>query len=642
MNENLATQILNGDFSISRGKTYKIGRFQFEFDNGALRYLKLDGVEIIRGIYVSVRDDKWDTIQANIEIIHEEIESNKIVIKFISRYKKKTINFTCQGILTIDVEGELCFEIFGIAESDFFRNRLGFCLLHPSEFSGYPVKIITSNDLKVSKFPINISPYQPFKNIKKIIQSVSGWDMEIAFEGDIFEMEDQRNWTDASFKTYCTPLSQPIPVQIHRGDEVQQRININFKRTKESQFEQYSSPKSFSTYNHTDKRSLPPIGIEDSSYENIDFSLLNMLKILNLDHLRITINFNDPNWEEYLIESVKRAIWLKISVHLEVNYDPDYDNAIENLKRLKNIISYADLPVTHIFLFDSNYHITTENIVNQYNNVFHEMIEKASENENYSLCGGTNAYFVHFNRLNDIFEKLRCVTFSINPQVHANDNRSIMETLLIHSETVQTARSKIGPFKKVIVGPITLTRRFNPNEKKLSCKYNIDRNDPRHQSLFAAVWLVGSLASFLDSDVNGLTYFEAIGPCGLMKNSNFVYPVYHILFAFGSHRDWEIWETEFSNSNNIIVIGLKKNEEIFIIVANKSENTQTTLIEFKEIINHLTIRTLEESTLEFASKQPLLFWNESTILTNRTINNLSIEQTINRYGINFIQGKIIH
>lgn len=29
------------------------------------------------------------------------------------------------------------------------------------------------------------------------------------FEGDVFEMEDQRNWTDASYKTYCTPWGCP-------------------------------------------------------------------------------------------------------------------------------------------------------------------------------------------------------------------------------------------------------------------------------------------------------------------------------------------------------------------------------------------------------------------------------------------------
>ena len=33
----------------------------------------------------------------------------------------------------------------------------------------------------------------------------------VAFDGDIFEMEDQRNWTDASYKIYSTPLRLPFP-----------------------------------------------------------------------------------------------------------------------------------------------------------------------------------------------------------------------------------------------------------------------------------------------------------------------------------------------------------------------------------------------------------------------------------------------
>ena len=43
------------------------------------------------------------------------------------------------------------------------------------------------------------------------MQSIShgtpgGGEIVIRFEGDLFEMEDQRNWTDASYKTYSTPL----------------------------------------------------------------------------------------------------------------------------------------------------------------------------------------------------------------------------------------------------------------------------------------------------------------------------------------------------------------------------------------------------------------------------------------------------
>ena len=35
-------------------------------------------------------------------------------------------------------------------------------------------------------------------------------------------MEDQRNWTDASFKTYSTPLSEPIPVTVKAGTRISQ------------------------------------------------------------------------------------------------------------------------------------------------------------------------------------------------------------------------------------------------------------------------------------------------------------------------------------------------------------------------------------------------------------------------------------
>ena len=46
------------------------------------------------------------------------------------------------------------------------------------------------------------------------------------FEGDFFEMEDQRNWTDASFKTYCTPLSLGFPHQARAGSRIAQSFTV--------------------------------------------------------------------------------------------------------------------------------------------------------------------------------------------------------------------------------------------------------------------------------------------------------------------------------------------------------------------------------------------------------------------------------
>jgi D-apionolactonase len=40
-------------------------------------------------------------------------------------------------------------------------------------------------------------------------------------------MEDQRNWTDASFKTYSTPLELPFPVEVAAGERIFQRVVLS-------------------------------------------------------------------------------------------------------------------------------------------------------------------------------------------------------------------------------------------------------------------------------------------------------------------------------------------------------------------------------------------------------------------------------
>ena len=45
----------------------------------------------------------------------------------------------------------------------------------------------------------------------------------------MFEMEDQRNWSDASYKTYSRPLSLPFPYPIAAGERVRQSVWIGVK-----------------------------------------------------------------------------------------------------------------------------------------------------------------------------------------------------------------------------------------------------------------------------------------------------------------------------------------------------------------------------------------------------------------------------
>ena len=47
----------------------------------------------------------------------------------------------------------------------------------------------------------------------------------------IYEMEDQRNWTDASYKTYVCSLLDPWPFRLEAGDKVAQRVTLVLRGT---------------------------------------------------------------------------------------------------------------------------------------------------------------------------------------------------------------------------------------------------------------------------------------------------------------------------------------------------------------------------------------------------------------------------
>ena len=51
-----------------------------------------------------------------------------------------------------------------------------------------------------------ISAENPFKDLTAFRWRCHNDWYILHYEGDIFETEDQRNWSDASYKTFCTPL----------------------------------------------------------------------------------------------------------------------------------------------------------------------------------------------------------------------------------------------------------------------------------------------------------------------------------------------------------------------------------------------------------------------------------------------------
>ena len=81
-------------------------------------------------------------------------------------------------------------------------------MLHPiEECRGRPCEVETVDGVKVSAtFPETIHPHLPFANVRALSHEVeAGVLATVRLEGDTFETEDQRQWGDASYKTYSRP-----------------------------------------------------------------------------------------------------------------------------------------------------------------------------------------------------------------------------------------------------------------------------------------------------------------------------------------------------------------------------------------------------------------------------------------------------
>ena len=64
--------------------------------------------------------------------------------------------------------------------------------------------------------------------IAALTHQAGGQSITCRMQGDTFEMEDHRQWGDASFKTYNRPLAKPWPYVIEDGAALEQSVTLTW------------------------------------------------------------------------------------------------------------------------------------------------------------------------------------------------------------------------------------------------------------------------------------------------------------------------------------------------------------------------------------------------------------------------------
>ena len=194
------------------------GLLSFELFNGALRNIFFKNKEILRGIAYVSRDKNWGTYDYEIKDLQIYENSKTFNIIYTAKVNDNTQSLNMQAKIEGSTEG-LKFSMEAIPATNFVTNRTGFVILHPLiDIVGQPVEIEETNgSIREGYFPLEIKPDQPFFNIRSLTNFFdSGVKVSIKFSGDKFEMEDQRNWLDASFKTYSGSLLDSWPYSLKK------------------------------------------------------------------------------------------------------------------------------------------------------------------------------------------------------------------------------------------------------------------------------------------------------------------------------------------------------------------------------------------------------------------------------------------
>jgi D-apionolactonase len=602
------------DQSPSPVRRLTAGRLTAELVEGNLRTICYDGHEVLRAISYVVRDKDWGTYSPNIEdLVFSEGDNGFTVIYRAVCRGSGDQNLTYRAAIHC-TEAGVTFDVVAEPETDFLTNRCGFCILHPIvDLAGTPVAVEhTDGEMEQSVLPDLIEPWQPFKDMRAISHQVSpGLIAKCRMEGGVWEMEDQRNWSDASYKTYVRPLALSWPYTVPQGVADRQTITLTIEDQRQHLLVVDNAPRQEAVTISLASCSgvAPKIGLV-IALEEIEATLANIERLREVGPQVLLCHF-DPT-AGHGLEAMKGFAKVAAAYPAEMVLEcvvPCRESHEVELERIAELVRAAGLSCSAIAVSPSVDRQSTppgstwpecpplEEIYASAQKVF----------PGIRLGGGMFSYFTELNRKRVPVEKLGFVTHCTCPIVHAADDLSVMQSLEALPFITRSARAFIGD-KPYWIGPSTIGMRQNPYGSRTMDNPNNERIamaswDPRQDSLFAAAWMIGYAARAADANLEVLTVAALAGPFGLLAEGSAagrVRPAFHAASGLCSLAGKELVGCRSSRPSDIVAIGvIGEQGRQTVWVANVTDRKQSVRIISKNSLWMMT--TLDQHSVEPAS-----------------------------------------
>jgi D-apionolactonase len=571
------------------------GALSVELENGQLRYIRVGGVEVIRAIAYLVRDENWGTFTPTLENLNVDEREGGFTVTYRATCKDQKRTLVYDARITGASDGSLAFEVIADPVTDVETNRTGFIVLHPVKgIAGAPVKILQVDGREVtSKFPETIDPDCPFRDIRALSHEVTpGVWATCTMEGDTFEMEDQRNWSDASYKTYVRPLARPWPYTLPKGVKVEQAARLSISG-------QAVAPAAGAAQKPVEIRlggesgKMPMIGIGVPAEEaEPALRSIDLVKTLGPKWLACQVDLRQGHGRKELNLYRQLGDETGAEIVLEIVTSGGM-NPTGELQPLGDAVRAAGLTPSAIAVFPAE---DMKSVLpgSTWPNMpsFQEIYAAARDAfPGIKLGGGMATYFTELNRKRPPAELLDYVTHTTCPSVHAPDDRSVMETLEALPYQIQSTRSFMGsiPYR---IGPSQLECRENAYGKATTpnpgnSRVCLSRIDPRQRGLFNAAWTLGYVAAFARGGIEAVALGAPTGPFGhIYRRTDFaqpyfdelgqaaVYPAFHILAGLTRLSGKPLREASLSAEGEIDAVAVSDGGKTVLWIANLTKDPQ--------------------------------------------------------------------
>ncbi len=598
------------------------GPLTAELDAGNLRYIRFGGQEAIRAISYVVRDQYWGTFDPKIEDFEVQESGDSFTVTYRATCSDGAQAFTYRARITGAADGSLSFEAEGSPETDFLTNRTGFVVLHPvAGVSGAPVEVTEVGGRVVDTvFPAKIDPKQPIMDIRALTHQVAhGLRVVCTMNGDTFEMEDQRNWTDASYKTYVRPLGLPFPYTLPAGETLTQSVTLAFEGSAPAVVTGTAGNAVTVSLGGNQGRA-PRFGMAvEARHAEAALEKLDSLVPLAPPFLSLYLDTRDDGAEGALSSFKALAEGLAAEPALEVVV-PDERSPEETLAAIAGQTEAAGLDPASVAVTPAgDLGFVMPGSVFPDTKEFDDLFAAAHKAfPNARIGGGNFVYFTELNRKPPPVDSLDFVCHGTCAIVHAADDRSVTETLEALPYVIASGRALFGE-KTYRIGPGSMGSRTSPfgnepPENPEAARMTMTRADPRQRGLLGAAWHLGYAARMAEGGVDEVILGAPLGEFGLVHHqmpyrqpwydeAGGLYPAFHVMRGVYAASGTERLATEVSAPRDLQALAIQIGGRAQLWLANLGGETRRVEIEGADL-EAAAVSVLDEASFEACAADP--------------------------------------